>query len=282
MRIGLIGIDSSHAEDFIRHFNIEARYPDLRVTALWARDARAARYATLTAMSSGIAAASSLQALLDAVDAVIVGDRDGRLHAAHALPAIAAGKPVFVDKPLSNGLADAERIVNAASMAGVALLSGSALRWAGDTQMLKRRLEQMEGPLKLEAHGTWYPDSEYGGAIFYGIHTIELVLELLGTDWSGLGLSGGPIVHCRYANAEASLRFEPLGASGSSAFGVSVTSGDTHFEQAIALPRDYMLPVVDRVAAMLRTGRSGMSPAELLAPLRMMEEIEALLPVSQA
>jgi hypothetical protein len=25
-RIGLIGLDSSHAEDFLRHFNLEGRY----------------------------------------------------------------------------------------------------------------------------------------------------------------------------------------------------------------------------------------------------------------
>ena len=35
MRIGIAGVDGSHAEDFLRHFNSEARYGDRRVTAIW-------------------------------------------------------------------------------------------------------------------------------------------------------------------------------------------------------------------------------------------------------
>ena len=117
MRIGLAGIDSSHADDFVRHFNHEQRHHDAAVTAFWGGgDARAA---ALVASSPELHAADSLRELIANVDAVIVGDRHGDLHMPHALPAIAAGKPVFVDKPLACNLSDATAIVDAAKQAGV-------------------------------------------------------------------------------------------------------------------------------------------------------------------
>lgn len=240
MRIGLVGIDSSHAEDFLRHFNAEGRHPGLHVTALWGPHTPLARVDELLLLSPVVTAPASLEALLDVADAVIVGNQHGGRHAPHALAAIAAGKPVFVDKPLACSLADATAIVDAAEATGTPLLSASALRWQADTATLGRRLAAAQGPLSIRAYGTWYPDSEYGGAVFYAIHTIELLQELLGTSWGPLRPEPGksPTVRCEWGRAAVSLSFRPLGDSGASAFGVRVTSPQTSFEQPIALPEE--------------------------------------------
>src|SRR5690349_22843703 len=111
MRLGLVGVDGSHAEDFLRHFNAEHRHNPIRATALWGGDD--ARMATLNQLSPEAAPTDSLAGLLAEVDAVIVGDRHGGLHRAHAIAAIEAGRPVFVDKPLSNSLGDATAIADA-------------------------------------------------------------------------------------------------------------------------------------------------------------------------
>jgi predicted dehydrogenase len=277
MRLGLVGIDSSHADDFLRHFNSEARYGELRVTALWGREAPAARVAQLLALDPAVRAEPSLDRLLEAVDAVLVGDRDGRLHRAHALPALAAGKPVFVDKPLANSLADATAMLEAAAHSGAPLLSGSALRWQAETATLKARIAYLDPPLSVSAYGTWYPDSDYGGPIYYAIHAIELLQELLGPGWSDLRVAGGadPVVRCRFGDVQATLTFHPPGESGHAAFGAAVVAaGGIEIDQPVPLGDDYMLPVCHRIAQLLRTGR-GMSRDELLAPIRMMEAIAA-------
>lgn len=277
MRLGLIGVDSSHAEDFLRHFNAEYRHNPLRVTALWGPDT--ARLEELHRLSPEARIADSIAALIDSVDAVIVGDRHGDLHCAHALAAIEAHKPVFVDKPLSNSLADATAIADAAERAGVPLLSGSALRWQAETRRLKARIMGLDEPIKLTAYGTWYPQNDYGGAIFYAIHTIELAQELLGANWEGLKLRSEDEASVRYRAGmhDVTLEFRPLMEGQSSDFGVAVKSGDVTFEQKVPLGDDYMLPVVDQIAAMLRTGHGGLTRAELLAPVAIMEEIDALL-----
>jgi predicted dehydrogenase len=280
MRIGLAGIDSSHAEDFLRHFNVEERYHDIRVTALWGPLAPPDRVVELLALSPDVRAMSTLDELVGGVDALIVGDRHGDLHLQHALPGIAARKPVFIDKPLACSLSEAEAIVDAAARAEVSFLSGSALRWQDETVALKARLAYLEGPVTLRAYGTWYPDSEYGGAIFYAIHTIELMQELVGIEWSNLRVvSAGthPVLRYEIGQVQAEVAFHPLGESGSSDFGVSVSSAQMTLERKIALGSDYMLPVANRIARMLQTGQGGMTREQLLAPVRMMAEIEGLL-----
>lgn len=277
IRIGLVGLDSSHAEDFLRAFNAEVRHPQMRITAIWGGEEN--RVAELKAVAPELNAAPSLDALLRIVDAVIVGDRHGDLHREHALPAIAAGMPVFVDKPLANKPADAEAIVVAAEKAGTPLLSGSALRWQAESRRLKAKIAGIDGPFDLMAYGTCYPDSEYGGAIFYAIHTIELAQELIGVEWRKLKLRHDTEPRIQYRSGEASvtLEFRPLGESGSSAFGVEVKAPDVRLVQPVPLGDDYMVPVADQIATMLKTGASPMTHAELLAPVRLMSEIDALL-----
>ncbi len=60
------------------------------------------------------------------IDAVIIA-APAPAHASLALRAIAAGKHVFVEKPLALSVADAERVVEAAETAGVTLFVGHVL-----------------------------------------------------------------------------------------------------------------------------------------------------------
>jgi predicted dehydrogenase len=280
MRLGLIGVDSSHAEDFLRHFNAEHRYPGITITTLWGNDRD--RVDALRRLDPTLVAAESAAALVEQVDAAIVGARHGDLHRAPAVLALAAGRPVFVDKPLANSLADARAIVAAAEGNGTPLLSASALRWQSETLRLKAKLGGLDGPIELLAYGTWYPHNEYGGAIYYGIHIVELVQELLGIEWRKLSLVSGDPARVRYKTQEhrVTLEFRPLVDGQSSDFGVVVRAGGIAFQQSIPLGDDYMLPVADQIAAMLRSRRSRMTSAELLAPIALMEEIEAMLGVS--
>ena len=276
-RIGLVGLDSSHAEDFLRHFNREARHAGIRITAMAQGDAE--RMDQLVTFAPGLMTATSLDELFGMVDAVIVGHRHGDLHRAAAVASLAAGKPTFVDKPLANSIVDAEAIVSASERHGTPLLSGSALRWHAETARLKARIAGIDGDYNLLAYGTWYPESEYGGAIFYAIHTVELVLELLGTGWKKLKLRPGPypMVQFKTSGTAVSLEFRPLGPSGSSAFGVEAEGKGLALKQPIALDEDYMAPVAAKFAKLLHTGKSCLSPEELLAPIRLMHEIEQLL-----
>jgi predicted dehydrogenase len=275
-RIGLAGIDSSHADDFLRIFNADRAFGDSTVTAFWSHDGDASRVAELSARHPEAAAQRSLAHLVVGVDAVIVGCRDGGLHLHHAIAAIEAGKPVFVDKPLANTFADGRAIVDAAARAWVPICSASALRWQEDTHLIKARLAYLVPPLSVEATGTWYRENDHGGPIFYAIHTIELVQELLGIDWRNVTRTGESSVSCTVGEAGVTMRFTAPQADHSH-FAVTIRSAEADFTRRVVLPDDYMIPVAARIVRMIETGASPLDRAPLLAPLALMEAIEQVL-----
>lgn len=184
IRIGLVGSASSHAEYFARLMNVDRIAGDRAgIVAIWSsahpeRTEEVARIGTIPLV------ANSLHNLSDQVDAAIIVDRDGDLHAEHALPFLLEGKPVFVDKPLAIDLADCRRMISAARRTGAALTSFSSLSVAPDTESLKEtslgaiRIAQFAGPCDF--------GSPHGGPFFYATHLIELALSLVGEHAAAL------------------------------------------------------------------------------------------------
>jgi len=102
--------------------------------------------------------------------------------------------------------------------------------------------------------------------------------ELVGTEWTTLRIEPGdePIIRYEAGRASVTMTLRRLGPTGSSAFGVGVTSPQLSCDKPIPLGDDYMLPVADHIVAMLQNG-VGMDRETLLAPVRLMAEIDRLL-----
>jgi predicted dehydrogenase len=96
----------------------------------------------------GATPCDSLEAMFDAVDAVVVVTSTSS-HAAVALAAIGAGKDVFVEKPITSRLAEGEAVVSAAEKAGRILQVGHIERFNGAIQAV---LPRIETPLFIEVH----------------------------------------------------------------------------------------------------------------------------------
>ena len=71
------------------------------------------------------------------LDAVLIATPDA-LHADQALAAIAAGKHVFVEKPMVTSSADGRRVLEAAEAAGVTVGVAYHLRWHGGHRAMER------------------------------------------------------------------------------------------------------------------------------------------------
>ena len=72
----------------------------------------------------GVEIVDSIDELLKRVDVVLLESVDGRPHLAQARPVIAAGKPLFIDKPMAASLADAMQIFRLAKETERAVLLG--------------------------------------------------------------------------------------------------------------------------------------------------------------
>ena len=79
----------------------------------------------------------SIDELLKKVDVVLLESVDGRPHLEQARPVIAAGKPLFIDKPMAGSLADVIVIFDLAKKADVPCFSASSLRFAPEYQALR-------------------------------------------------------------------------------------------------------------------------------------------------
>ncbi|HEY3951431.1 Gfo/Idh/MocA family oxidoreductase [Phenylobacterium sp.] len=133
--------------------------------------------AAAVAVPLGGRAFHDLDAFLDAVDVVTVAS-PATLHAEHALAAIAAGKPVYVEKPIATSVADGERVRAAAAAKGLVVACGHQERVQSRAMGL---LDIPEQPLRLEAlrHGPPSDRSRDVSAILdLMVHDIDLALAI--------------------------------------------------------------------------------------------------------
>ncbi|MEV7962205.1 Gfo/Idh/MocA family protein [Oerskovia paurometabola] len=182
LRLALVGLDSSHADQHVRLLNVERRFPGVRVTVL--ADGDPGRVAELAGRSeaAGVPVRAGGPDDVTSVDAVVVAHRAGRLHHAAALPFVRAGLPVLVDKPFTAGVADAEDLVTAARASGSVLSSCSALRFVPDVARLRAAALAHGRITTLTVSGPADPGSPHDGLHFLGIHLVEAARSLLGGD----------------------------------------------------------------------------------------------------
>jgi len=128
----------------------------------------------------GVEIVDSIEVLLSKVDVVLLLSIDGRRHLDEVRPVFAAGKPVFIDKPIAGSLADAVEIFRLAEEHHVPCFSSSALRFAPTTMNLPQHptLGEIVGcdqyaPCTLEPH---HPDF-----FWYGIHGVEPLFTIMGS-----------------------------------------------------------------------------------------------------
>ena len=128
---------------------------------------------------AGIELVESIAALLPKVDAVMILGGDGRPHLAQAREVIAAGKPVFVDKPVAASLADARQIYALAQERGVPVFSSSSLRFAPGTQGVKSD-PAVGDVIGCDAHSPCTLEPHHPDLFWYGIHGVETLFTIMG------------------------------------------------------------------------------------------------------
>ena len=189
IRVGIIGLDTSHAPAFMKLFNNAEsadHVPGCRVVAAYpqgSRDiassvSRVPEY-TKVIQEAGVEIVGSIDELLTKVDAVLLESNDGRVHLEQAAPVLAAGRRVFIDKPLAGSLADAIAIFKLAEHHGTPVFTASGLRFGEATQAVRH------GSLgKVLGASTYSPcslEATHMDLAWYGIHGCEALFTLMGT-----------------------------------------------------------------------------------------------------
>jgi predicted dehydrogenase len=156
------------------HAGQYARLPGVVLSAVL--DTHPERAAAI-AMPLGGRAFTDMAAFLDAVDVVTVAS-PATFHVEHALAALAAGKHVYIEKPIATSVADGERVRAAAAAKGLIVACGHQERVQSRAMGL---LDIPEQPLRLEAlrHGPPSDRSRDISAILdLMVHDIDLALAI--------------------------------------------------------------------------------------------------------
>lgn len=188
IRVGVIGLDTSHAPAFAKLMNdpkAEADVAGCKVVAAYPKGSpdilssttRVPGY-TAEFEKMGIEIVDSIPSLLSKVDCVLLETNDGRPHLEQILPVLKAGKPCFIDKPIAGSLTDAVAIFQAAKHYKVPVFSTSSLRYTPTA------LEARAGKYGF-IHGcdTFSPASleeTHPDLFWYGIHGVELLFTTMG------------------------------------------------------------------------------------------------------
>lgn len=183
IRIAFLGCDSTHTEAFGRLVNAaDAPFAGVaEVISIWGHDGEQARQKAAD-QRIGRVAATAEEALQGADFAMVIG-RFADSHYAPALAAIEKGVPTFIDKPFTATSDEARKLAARASELGVPLCSSSPLRFASELDDLRKG----KGPATFMSSAPAVctdlgPDPRLNSAFFYGIHALEMLLELAGHD----------------------------------------------------------------------------------------------------
>lgn len=189
LKIGMIGLDTSHAAAFTKLLNDPINPYQVKggkvVMAFPAGsadfDLSYSRIGKITeeVKQYGVKIVDSMEKVAEHCDAILVESVDGRVHLEQVRILAGFKKPIFIDKPLCLHSSDAQKIEEESRRYNTPIMSSSALRFA---EPLRRALS-IKGKgniIGADCFGPIEMAETQPGYFWYGIHTIEMLFTILG------------------------------------------------------------------------------------------------------
>jgi predicted dehydrogenase len=192
IRIGLIGLDTSHASAFtsiLHNPNDPFHIPGGRVVAAYPGGSpdmpisisRVAGFANELRNTYGVRIMDTPEDVAEACDLIFILASDGRVHPGLFRSVAGRGKPVFVDKPFAVSASDAEDMVTLAAKSGTRLFASSAFRYADGLVSVLNSIQAAGERVKTCQVRYWLQIQETQGRYFwYGIHGAEMLRAIMG------------------------------------------------------------------------------------------------------
>lgn len=200
MRLGIVDLDSSHSVEFSRRFNHvgvdrEQWVDGAQVVAAWSTGSVMAPERIPGFQSElesiGVEIVDSRESLMEKIDGVLILSLCGDQHLERAAPFLEAGIPTFVDKPFACSVSEAQAMIDLAQQHQTILFNSSALRFCREVKESALKNQQLGKTNGAITYGPAKRETGNPGLFHYGIHSVELLFELLGsgcetvsTTWS--------------------------------------------------------------------------------------------------
>ena len=185
-KIGIIGLDTSHAIVFTKYFNLTHKNEAFRIVAAYPHGSadiessvsRIPKY-TEEVKSYGVEIVDSIARLLQLVDVILLETNDGRLHKQQAFQVMEAKKPLFIDKPIAATFPDVVHIFKKARELNVPVFSASSLRYMKTCHQVKNE-NAIGKVLGADTFCQATMEPHHVDLFWYGIHGVEILITLLG------------------------------------------------------------------------------------------------------
>lgn len=272
LKIGIIGAENSHCKCIAKVCNVDKKVP-ARVVAVWGETAKFAKAAAEAGQIPRIV--KDWRDLLGEVDGVMIDHRHAKYHAEVATFYVKNGVPCFVDKPFTFTLAEGKRLCALARKKKVPITSFSAIPLQKNFKALKKATAKLGKILVLNTSGPVDLKSKYGGVFFYGIHQVDTIIDLLGTEVNTVSLKTvgqNGVAMMIYKDGRIVTMNCLSGAFHWSAFGEK-GNVDWPFKG----DDDLYLNSAKTFVKMFRTGKEPFTHKRLLAPIAVLEAMNKSL-----
>lgn len=187
IRLGMIGLDTSHVIAFTSYLNNPKNKTGCRVVAGYpggspdfpASANRVEKFTEQLRDKHGLEIVDSIEELCEKVDGIMLESVDGRPHLEQAKIVIKAGKPLWVDKPVADNLADVIELFRLAKENNVPCWSSSAMRY-GEGVAGASSNDELGEIVGCDVFGasSW---AEFHPSLYlYGIHAVEPLFTVMG------------------------------------------------------------------------------------------------------
>ena len=188
IRLGLIGLDTSHVIAFTQIINNPKNNYGCKVVAgfpggspdMPASADRVEKFTNQLRDKFDVEIVETIEQLCEKIDGVLLESVDGRPHLKQVRPVIAAKKPVFVDKPVAASLADVIEIFRLAEENNVPCWSSSAFRYGQGIVGIKDNADV--GKVKsCDVFGSSSWAEHHPDLYLYGVHPVTALYAVMGT-----------------------------------------------------------------------------------------------------
>jgi len=188
LKIGLIGLDTSHSEIFTRLLN-DSEDPHhvkgaqiTHVIPTYSNDLPISRerfpdYYEIVTNKYGVIPVEDVEEFMTVVDAVIIGTVDGRNHLEWFKKVVSHSKAVFIDKPVVMNSGEMKELINLSKIYNTPVMSSSSLRFS-ESVVQSKNTEIQSGYF----YGPTPRQEKMPGYFWYGVHLVEMVVTIFGTQ----------------------------------------------------------------------------------------------------
>ena len=186
IKIGIIGLDTSHSPAFTKLFNSGTSIEGFKVVAAYPmgvndtqKDKENIQKYTQQVKELGVEIVDSIDSVLKKVDVVLLETNDGRPHLEQAREVFKSGKPVFIDKPVANSLQDVVTTYKEAAKNNIPMFSASSLRYM-KTAVAVRYENKIGTVLGADTYSPAELKPQHPDLFYYGVHGVEILFTVMG------------------------------------------------------------------------------------------------------